>query len=626
MEFPRFLGYYTPRIESSTRFLGGISVSIPRSEYPRPQFVRADWLCLNGEWQFEVDGGDSGLERGLVQRELKERILVPFCPESVLSGIGNTDFMPVVWYRRSVTMPQSWAGQRVLLHFQAIDYDATVWVNGEPVGRHRGGFTPFTCDLGDIAASGDPITIVLRARDDPRPSQPRGKQSQKYEDWRCFYTRTTGIWQTVWMEPVPLQCALCRPRITPDVANSLIRLEQPITNNTPGLRLHATLSDQQGMVTQAECAADLDFAPRLDLTIPAERRHLWSPRDPHLYDLEITLLDAAGNNVDRATSYTGLRSISIDDKAVKINGQVIFQRLVLDQGYYPAGVLTAPSDEALKGDIERSFAAGFNGARLHQKIFEERFLYHADKMGYLVWGEFPDWGSMDRVGWLDDQTFGVTFATQWLEELERDYSHPALIGWCGLNETHYLLLDKQTNLDDVTRAMFLAAKAMDTTRPVLDVSGYAHRVPETDIYDSHDYLMGEDFWEDFEKYKQRHAHVGEGKPFINTQDDRPMSLPYRGQPYFVSEFGGIWWNPEAVLTDQSWGYGTAPASLEEFYRRFQALCDVLLDNPYMFGYCYTQLTDVSVEQNGIYTFDRRAKFDLERLHQIQCRPAAIEQR
>jgi Glycosyl hydrolases family 2, TIM barrel domain len=287
-------------------------------------------------------------------------------------------------------------------------------------------------------------------------------------------------------------------------------------------------------------------------------------------------------------------------------------------------VLTAPSDEALKHDIELGLAAGFNGARLHQKVFEERFLYHADRMGYLVWGEFPDWGSMDRVGWLDDQTFGVTFAAQWLEELERDYSHPALIGWCGLNETSYNLLDKNTTLDDVTRALFLAAKAMDTTRPVLDASGYAHRVPETDIYDSHDYLTGKDFWEDFEQYKERHAHVGEDKPFINRNGGHPMSLPYRGQPYFVSEFGGIWWNPEASPTDQSWGYGTAPDSLEEFYRRFQALCDVLLDNPYMFGYCYTQLADVSVEQNGLYTFDRRAKLDLERLRQIQSRPAAIE--
>ncbi|GCF11367.1 glycoside hydrolase family 2 protein [Dictyobacter arantiisoli] len=597
-------------------------MNIPRPEYPRPQFERAEWLCLNGEWQFEIDNSDSGQARGLLESELKDRIQVPFCPESELSGIGNKDFMHAVWYHRTVDIPEAWAGQRILLHFQACDYDTTVWMDGVEVARHRGGFTPFTCDLGPIQGT---KTIVVRARDDHRPAQPRGKQSQRYYDWGCFYTRTTGIWQTVWMEPVP-QYALRRPRITPDVANSMFRLELPLSRSTTGLRLRAELSDQAGTVAQAECAADQDFSPRLDLTIPATRRRLWSPQDPHLYDLAIELLDEAGNVIDHARSYAGLRSVTINDKAIKINGETIFQRLVLDQGYYPDGVLTAPSDAALKQDIEMSLAVGFNGARLHQKVFEERFLYHADKMGYLVWGEFPDWGYEPRVSWLEDQSFTPTFVAQWLEELERDYNHPALIGWCGLNETRYDRQEGLTNLDEVTRAIFLAAKAMDTTRPVLDASGYAHRVPETDVYDSHDYLTSEDFWADFEHYKERHSHMDEGKPFINQRDGQDMSIAYQGQPYFVSEFGGIWWSENVEKGDQksSWGYGTAPLSVEEFYKRFQALCDVLLDNPAMFGYCYTQLTDVSVEQNGLYTFARQTKFDNARLRAIQQRTAAIE--
>ncbi len=600
-------------------------MNTPRAEYPRPQFERSAWLCLNGEWQFEIDHGDSGQERGLLGRELQERITVPFCPESPLSGVGHKDFMLAVWYRRTVTIPGEWEGQRVLLHFQAADYDTTVWVDGIEVGRHRGGFTPFTFDLGKAQGT---KTIVVRVRDDYRPSQPRGKQSQRYEDWNCFYTRTTGIWQTVWLEPVP-DYALRRPRITPDLANGMIRLEQPISNNTPGLRLRAVLSDQAGIVAQAECAADLDLAPRLDLPILGERRRLWSPEDPHLYDLVISLLDTDGNVVDTAKSYAGLRSVSIDGQAIKINGKPIFQRLVLDQGYYPDGVFTAPDDEALRHDIEMSLAAGFNGARLHQKVFEERFLYHADTMGYLVWGEFPDWGSEDRVPAKDnDQTFGSTFVAQWLEELERDYSHPALIGWCGLNETRYERHNNITTLDDITRAMFLAAKAMDTTRPVLDASGYAHRVPETDVYDSHDYLTGPDFWADFKQFQERHSHIREGSPFINQHDGHPMSIAYNNQPYFVSEFGGIWWQIDAEPSSlhSGWGYGNTPDSIEEFYKRFQALCDTLLDNPHMFGYCYTQLTDVSIEQNGIYTFDRRSKFHLGRLRAIQGRVAAIEKR
>lgn len=601
-------------------------MNIPRPEYPRPQFVRSEWLCLNGEWQFEIDAANSGLERGLLDRELQQRILVPFCPESSLSGVCNQDCMLAVWYRREVEIPSEWAGQQVLLHFQAADYDATVWVDGNEVGRHRGGFTPFTCNLGTLAGVKKRVTIVVRVRDNTKGPQPRGKQSQRYHDWGCFYTRTTGIWQTVWMEPIP-RIALRRPRITPDVANSLLRLEQPMTNHTAGLRLHATLSDDHGAITTVETAADLDLTPRLDLPIPMERRRLWSLDDPHLYDLEISLIDAAGEIVDTARSYGGLRSISIDGQAVKINGKNVFQRLVLDQGYYPDGVLTAPTDEALKHDIELSLAAGFNGARLHQKVFEERFLYHADRLGYLVWGEFPDWGSADeRVPNQDDHVFSATFITQWLEELERDYSHPSLIGWCGINESFYDLQEGITNLDDVIRGMFLAAKAMDTSRPILDASGYAHRMPETDIYDAHDYLTSDDFWKEYQEYQERHAYLGEGKAFTNVRNGHVMSLPYTNQPYFVSEFGGLWWKANAQPGDQttSWGYGQAPHSQEEFYKRFQALCDTLLHNPYMFGYCYTQLTDVSVEQNGLFTFDRQEKFETSRLCAIQSRVAAIE--
>lgn len=593
-------------------------MEIPRPEHPRPQFVRPDWLCLNGEWQFEIDAGDSGLERDLLQRELEDRIVVPFCPESPLSGVHHTDFMKAVWYRRTVTIPEGWSGRRVLLHFQAVDYDTTVWANGVEVGRHRGGFAPFTCDLSGRALPGETVTLVVRARDDHRLPQPRGKQSQRYTTYHDFYSRTTGIWQTVWIEPVPA-VALQRPRLTPDVANSLIRFEQPITGDRRGLQLRATLLDADGVVSTASCIADVDFAPRLDLLIPDERRRLWSPGDPHLYELEIELIDSDGTTIDRATSYAGLRSVAIDGHAIRINGEVVFQRLVLDQGYYPDGIMTAPSDEALRRDIEFSLAAGFNGARLHQKVFEERFLYHADQLGYLVWGEFGDWGCRDYGPEEDHQRPGATYITQWLEVLARDYSHPCIIGWCPLNETSQPITDRITVLDDVTWGMFLATKAMDNTRPVLDASGYSHRVPEADVYDCHDYEQ------DIEEFAAHHEGMVKGEPHRNGSEDQPWSISYRGQPFFVSEFGGIWWNPDVGPGEDSWGYGACPETIEEFYQRFEALCSVLLDNPWMFGYCYTQLTDIYQEQNGIYTFDRQPKFDLERLRRIQQRPAVIEQ-
>ncbi len=600
-------------------------MSIPRSEYPRPQFVRADWLCLNGEWQFEIDQGDSGLERGLLERDLDSRIIVPFAPEAKLSGVENTDFLEAGWYRRTVTIPAEWGSRRVLLHFQAVDQDATVWVNGVEVARHRGGFSPFSCDLGALAHAGEAITIVVRARDSHIPPQARGKQAREYAMHGAIYVRTTGIWQTVWLEPVP-ETALRRPRITPDVANSLIRLEQPLSNNVPGLRLRAVLKDANGEVAAAECAADLDLAPRLDLPIPAERRRLWSIDDPHLYDLEISLLDASGSVIDSATSYAGLRSVAITGKAIKINGKPVFQRLVLDQGYYPEGIMTAPSEQALINDIELSMAAGFNGARLHQKAFEERFLYHADRLGYIVWGEFGDWGCGGMGAHTGEhQKPGADYITQWLELLERDYSHPSIVGWCPLNETWQAITDRITVLDDVTRGMYLATKAMDTTRPVLDTSGYSHRVAGADVYDSHDYTQDPD------AFAQNHAGSAEGNPFLNSPRDwwqpankASWSIPYNGQPYFVSEFGGIWWNPDVKQDEDSWGYGNRPTSIEEFYQRFERLCAILLDDASMFGYCYTQLTDVYQEQNGIYKFDRGEKFDMERIRRAQQKPAAIE--
>jgi len=590
-------------------------MGVPRPEYPRPQFMREEWLCLNGDWEFEIDHGDTGLERGLVGRPLEGRIIVPFCPESELSGIGRTDFMNAVWYRREVVVPADWAGRRVLLHFQAVDYDTTVWIDGVEMTRHRGGFTPFTCDLGDVG--GRTLSVVVRARDDHRDPKPLGKQAQRFKNYGCHYTRTTGIWQTVWMEPVPVRAHLLRSRITPDLAGGRFFLTQPIAGDRAGLALRVTLRNGDGPLYATELPANQDLTPVVDLPVPQESARLWSPDDPFLYRLDIELAED-GDVLDRAESYAGLRSVTVDGKAVRINGEAIFQRLVLDQGYYPDGILTAPSDAALRRDIELSIAAGFNGARLHQKVFEERFLYHADRLGYLVWGEFPDWG-FDARGEAAHVCPSLAHLTQWLEVLHRDVSHPCIVGWCPLNETGQPITDRIAPLDDLTRGLFLATKAMDPTRPALDASGYSHRIAEIDVWDCHDYTQ------DPAEFAAHHARLADGEPFVNGPKETPWNIACRGGPFFVSEFGGTWWNPEAAESDESWGYGDRPKTVDEFTARFEALCGVLLDHPGMFGYCYTQLTDVFQEQNGIFFFDRRAKFDLERLRAIQTRPAAIEQ-
>lgn len=598
---------------------------IPRPEYPRPQFYRPEWLNLNGEWQFEIDFGDSGLERGILERSLSGHILVPFCPESRLSGVEYTDFMPSVWYRREVEIPESWINKKILLHFQAVDYDATVWVNGHEVGRHRGGFTPFTCDLSEIAHPGEKMTIVVRARDPRYSPMPRGKQARDYANSGCLYTRTTGIWQTVWMELVA-DVYFLRPRITPDIVNHRFHIELPLNHNRCGYTILAVLADEQGKaeggeIARVEIPANLDRASQLDLYIPSQQLRLWQPGDAYLYQITLTLFNENGLIVDQMTSYAGLRSVTLDGNHVYINDKPVFQRLVLDQGFYPDGILTAPSDEVLENDIKISIAAGFNGARLHQKVFEERFLFHADHLGYIVWGEFPDWGSQEYGPIHDHHRIPATYLAQWLEAIQRDYSHPSIVGWCPLNETWQVLSDRLTDLDDGMRALFLATKAMDLTRLVLDTSGYSHRIRESDVYDSHDYEQNPD------KFRATHAKDGKWIPFENRtgpDNSLAMSIPYRGQPYFVSEFGGIWWNPNAKPGEDSWGYGNRPKTIDEFYSRFEALCTILLDNPNMFGYCYTQLTDVFQEQNGIYTFNRSPKFDLEHLRQIQSRIAAFE--
>ncbi|MFC7878507.1 glycoside hydrolase family 2 protein [Isoptericola sp. NPDC057391] len=601
---------------------------VPRPEYPRPQVVRDRWLNLNGRWGFEIDPGDSGLERGLRTQPLTGSITVPFAPESELSGVENTDFLEAVWYRREVTIPVEWAevagdDTHVLLHFGAVDHDATVWVNDVEVVRHRGGFTPFTADLHGVAGPGETVTVVVRARDHRGIPQARGKQSGLYANKDCHYTRTTGIWQTVWMEPVP-GASLRRPRITPDLGARALDVRVPLTQNRRDHHVVVTVSDADGVVATETTRADLDLAPTVRVVIPADRVRPWSTQDPHLYGVEVELHDGSGDVVDAVRSYAGLRSVAIEGKAVRINGEPVFQRLVLDQGYWPESLMTAPSDAALLRDVELGLEAGFNGARLHQKVFEERYLYHADRLGYLVWGEFGDWGAGDFGRKDDHQKPTTSYVGEWLEALERDFSHPSIVGWCPLNETHQLLHDRITQLDDVTRAMFLATKLADPSRPVLDASGYSHRVLETDVWDSHHYEQ------DPEAFARDMAGLKDGEPYANRYDEGPISLPYRGQPYFCSEYGGIWWNPEEAARaagddrSESWGYGQRVADEEEFHARFAGLTDALLDDPLMFGYCYTQLTDVFQEQNGIYRFDRSSKLDVDRVRAVQVRPAAFE--
>ncbi len=573
--------------------------AIPRPEYPRPQFMRTDWVNLNGEWDFDIDQSLSGEARALpMGKPLSRKITLPFCPESALSGIGEKDFMASVWYRREIILPDGWIEQkkRVFLHFGAADYETTVWINGERAGDHRGGYTSFSFEITAFIKAGS-NTIVIRAIDDTRsPLQPSGKQCERFESYGCMYTRTTGIWQTVWLEAAP-DTFLRSAKYYSNIDDATVTVHAKIDGNPSGYRLMTTVCAGDKVVGQANVAA----SGASSFTIELSERHLWEPGAPYLYDVAFKLVKD-GHETDSVSSYFGLRDIRIEGKRVLINGKSVFQRLVLDQGFYPDGIYTAPSDAALRGDIELSLAMGFNGARLHEKVFEERFHYWADKLGYITWGEYPNWG-LDHAN-----PHGLErYLREWIEAVDRDFNHPSIIGWCPFNETNPL------QNPELLRLIYRSTKALDSTRPAIDTSGYVH--VETDIYDCHNYEQ--------DPVKFAAAFVGSQDGNNMYQNFPKHDSAYLGQPYFCSEYGGIWWNP-GQADQQSWGYGDRPRTPEEFLQRYKELTEILLSNPNMFAFCYTQLTNVEQEVNGLYTYERVAKFDPAVIHKINTQKAAIE--
>ena len=580
-------------------------MNIPRNEYPRPQLVRRGWTNLNGEWEFEIDNGKSGIERKFFERStLDGKITVPFCPESELSGIGSKDFIDCVWYRREFEIPEYAKGRQLILHFGAVDYHAIVYVNGALVGEHKGGYTGFSFDITKyLKDSGNFITLC--AFDNVRSAnQPAGKQSDKYYSYGCFYTRTTGIWQTVWLEAVN-KIHIKNIRAVADIDTPSVNLTVKLSEYAPDTTVCAKALWNGKCVGEGSVRA---FASCAVLDIRLSEKHLWKLGEGNLYDLELCV-SRGGKVCDEVTSYFGLRSVALEGKKFTLNGEPVFGRWVLDQGFYPDGIYTAPTDEALKNDILYSMQLGFNGARLHEKIFEERFLYHADKLGYMVWGEHANWQ-------LDISDAGQIrhFLPEWIESVERDFSHPSIIGWCPFNETWDREGREQDN--SVLLNVYLVTKALDPTRPVIDTSGNFH--VRTDIFDVHDYEQNP------EKFRSYYEKISEG--IVNDQINRNPHLKHRQTydgvlPVFVSEYGGIRWTDKA---SDGWGYGEAPKTREEFIDRYRGLTDALLDNPEIMGFCYTQLYDVEQEINGLMTYERQFKFDPDIFKEINTRKAAIE--
>ena len=579
------------------------SAEVPRPEHPRPDMFRENWMTLNGEWQFEIDKAADGESRGLTHgKDLNSKITVPFCPESKLSGLGlgNTQKLKDVWYRRTFELPSTMQGKRVRIHFGGVDYKTWVYINGQLAGTHIGGSVAFHFDVTKWLKEG-PNELVVKVLDDMWSGlQPSGKQSPD-ESGGCVYTRTTGIWQPVWLEAVG-SSFVENLSVVPDPDNSRVLISAKINGGDKDLTLKAE-AFADGKLT----GSDSSTGPwQNTLVINLKHKKLWEPGTPFLYDLKLTL-SSGGQKLDELKSYFGLRKVVIDGRRILINGKPIFQRLILDQGFYPDGLWTAPSDEALKQDIELSMACGYNGARLHQKVFEPRFLYWADKLGYLVWGEYPNWGCNFKP-----ESYSA-YVNEWTGILLRDRNHPSVVGWCAFNEADAAAAELQQLIWNVT-------KAVDPTRPVLETSGWAHTLPHPEVLDAHDY--GDKPGTLRERWMGNLSVTSADRsiPARYRSSKVPKSDSDRGIPFMVSEIGGIGWP-----TDSGGGYGEGSKNLDELYARYQGTIDAMLDNPHLFGFCYTQLTDIEQEKNGLYYYDRKPKFDVRKLHDITSREAAYEQ-
>jgi len=558
-----------------------------RLEHPNPQFERKDWLCLNGEWDFGFKKSakhfrfskNEKLAQELYSREIyTHKINVPFCIESKLSGIGYTDFVNLVWYRKKVEINRG--GKRVFLNIGAADHLTTVLVNGKCAGRHKGGYTSFSFEITELVNDGENEIFILCEDSVKDPLVPRGKQSERRESHGCDYTRTTGIWQSVWLELVP---------------ESFIKSVKYYTNpDDSSLTVWADFEGRgdfsaeayfDGKLVGSTLACDVGSNGFFKLTLTEKR--LWEVGKGGLYELKLKFGE------DEVSSYFGLRDVRLDGMKFLINGKSVFQRLVLDQGFYKDGIYTAPSDEALINDINISTALGFNGARLHQKVFEPRFLYHCDRLGYIVWGEYANWG-------LDYSTpeSVPAFLKEWGEAVERDFNHPSIIGWCPFNETWNYHGRRQYN--PLLETVYDYTKTVDRTRPCIDTSGNFH--VKTDIYDVHDYSY------DVESFKKNYDRLeSEGYLYEHVLKLNPGRQKYGGQPVFISEYGGIKWVSDKSI--KSWGYGRDVKTPEEFAARYCGLTDAITGNSKMLGFCYTQLYDIEQEQNGLYTYGREKKFD-----------------
>lgn len=572
--------------------------------YPRPQLERAEWTSLNGAWDFALDPEARWMHPDQVQ--WNATIVVPFAPETSASGVGETGFFRAVWYRRNFATPALEPGQRLILHFGAVDFIATVWVNGHLVTRHQGGYTPFSVDISVYLRSDEAQSIVVRAEDDPHNlTQPRGKQDWLLDPHAIWYPRTTGIWQTVWCERVAAT-AIGSLRWTSNLTDWSLRLDAWLDGeHREDLRLRVKLhvgnlllADDTYRVVAGEIHRTITLSdPGID---DYRNELLWSPQQPTLIRAQIQLWAGRGQLLDEVRSYTALRQVGIQGDRFMLNGRPQKLRLVLDQGYWPETGLTPPSDEAIRCDIDLVKAMGFNGVRKHQKIEDPRYLYHADRIGLFVWEEMPS-------AYRFNQYSVAQLTREWTAAIDRDYSHPCIVAWVPFNESWGVPdLPENPEQRHYVQALYHLTKTLDATRPVIGNDGW--EAVATDIIGIHDYDHNP------EQIAQRyHSEEVVGRLFARERPGGRLltveGQPYVGQPIVLTEFGGIAFSPDA---DQTWGYSRssdAAAFAEQYTRLLTTVSSLKL----LSGFCYTQFADTYQEANGLLYADRTPKIPLEQI-------------
>ncbi|MBL1226573.1 glycoside hydrolase family 2 protein [Enterococcus sp. BWR-S5] len=584
-----------------------------RVEYPRPQFRRESFLILNGEWSFAFDDENSGLEESWYEhsKAFHQTIQVPFVYQASLSGIDDRSVHDIVWYQKGFDWEKR-KNKKTLLHFGAVDYQADVYVNDRYVGQHIGGHTSFSFDITNFLVDGQQ-SITVRAWD-PHDDEtiPRGKQFWEAESRGIWYTNSTGIWQTVWLEEVDTR-HIEKVAFTPNLDEGSVLLSVTVPKQALGSVLRYKISFKDTVIVEDQTtllspctkrSVDI-YNHKIFRTNFHDHGWTWSPEHPNLFDVSLELL-VDGEVTDCVESYFGMRKIHVENGMIFLNNQPYYQKLILDQGYWPEGLLTAPSDAAFIKDIQLAKEMGFNGCRKHQKVEDPRYLYWADKLGFIVWGECAS-----APVYTSDAAARLT--QEWVEIIERDYNHPSIVTWVPLNESWGIPdIHLNTQQQSFSRSIYHYLHALDTTRLVISNDGW--EMTETDICAIHNYSHGEK--EEVKKYRYFKDSLADVEGLIQHPPGKwatfAKGFAYQNQPILLTEFGGIGYE---IGGQTGWGY-TSAGNEAEFLDDYGRIMDAIYSSRALWGYCYTQLADVEQEINGLLTYDRQPKVSLEAIKEI----------